>query len=210
MKPAPHEPEDWPEELRLDTGPWVLRVVDLKQWAYCPRIVYFTYTLPVQRPTPFRLDEGTRVHDHLQARWRRRGLPRQLPAGEVQWEVPLWAPELGLSGKVDVLILPDAQHAIPVDIKHARRAFPGWKVQLAAYAWLVEHLHQRRVPEGYLYLARVRRAERVRITPALRARVRQTVAAMQQAVLHHAMPPPTRQRGRCVNCEFRRFCNDIF
>ncbi len=208
MKP---EPEDWPiEELRLDAGPWLLRVVDLKQWAYCPRIVYFSYTMPIERPQPFRLAEGGRVHEHLQARWRRRGLPASLPSGEVQWEVPLWAPEVGLSGKVDVLILPDARRAIPVDIKHARRAFAGWKLQLAAYAWLLELLYERRVDEGYLYLTRVRRAERVRMTAALQRRVQRTVAAMRQSILEHTMPQPTAHRGRCVNCEFRRFCNDIF
>jgi len=201
------------EELQpqsLDEGPWVLRVVDLKQWRYCPRIVYFAYTHPTPRPTPFKVDEGARVHAHLMQRWRRRGLPRTLPPGQPEWEVPLWAPDLGLSGKVDVLIHRADGTAVPVDIKHARRAFPGWKIQLAAYAWLIEHLTGHAVAEGYLYLSRARRAERVRITARLRGQARRLVETIRTAVLQGVLPEGTSHRGRCVNCEFRRFCNDRF
>jgi len=206
----PPEEEEEPQPLALDEGPWVLRVVDLKQWRYCPRIVYFSYTLPTPRPRPFKMDEGARVHAHLVQRWQRRGLPRALPAGQPQWEVPLWAPDLGLSGKVDLLLLTPAGQAVPVDIKHARRAFPGWKTQLAAYAWLVEHLLGHPVQEGYLYLSRRRKAERVRMTARLRRQVQTLVEEIRSAVLERIMPKATSQRGRCVNCEFRRFCNDIF
>ncbi|NPA06357.1 MAG: CRISPR-associated protein Cas4 [Chloroflexi bacterium] len=207
---SPETDPDAPQPLNLDAGPWVLRVLDIKQWAYCPRIVYFTYTLPTPRATPYKMEEGARVHEHLRERWKARGLPRRLPRGEVWWDVPLWAPELGLSGKLDLLILPDETTAIPVDLKHARRSFPGWKLQLAAYAWLVEHLFGRTVPEGYLYLTRPRKAEHVRMTARLRQRVRRLVDEIRTAIEQRTVPPATRQRGRCVNCEFRRFCNDVF
>ena len=209
VPPTPGEDEDAPQPLDLDAGPWVLRVSDLKQWAYCPRIVYFTYTLPVPRSTPYKVEAGREAHTSLVARWQRRGLPRGLPRGEVQWEVPLWAPELGLSGKVDVLITTE-RGLVVVDIKHARRAFPGWKVQVAAYAWLVEHVFQRPVVQAFLYLSRARRAQAVSLTPRLRGKAQALVTTIMRAVRSGAMPPPAAQRGRCVSCEFRRFCNDIF
>ena len=41
-----------------------------------------------------------------------------------------------------------------------------------------------------------------------RAAIRQLLA-IRQMVTAQRTPPPTPQRSRCVNCEFRRFCNDV-
>jgi CRISPR/Cas system-associated exonuclease Cas4 (RecB family) len=32
---------------------------------------------------------------------------------------------------------------------------------------------------------------------------------MREMIRKEAMPPPTRHRGRCAECEFRRFCGDV-
>ena len=40
----------------------MFRVTDLKQYAYCPRIVYYTYIMPSVRPKTFKMDEGKAAH----------------------------------------------------------------------------------------------------------------------------------------------------
>jgi len=84
-----------------------------------------------------------------------------------------------------------------------------FKLQLTAYALLLEEAWGLPVRRGYLYSIPLRQAEVIRITPALRAHVRQTVAAMQALVRGEHMPPPPESRRPCVSCEFRRFCNDV-
>jgi CRISPR-associated exonuclease Cas4 len=39
--------------------------------------------------------------------------------------------------------------------------------------------------------------------------VKDVVDEMHVMVEREAMPQPPRSRRQCVNCEFRRFCNDV-
>ena len=42
----------------------VLTVGDVKQYPYCPRIVYYTYLSPLRsRPTTYKMREGTLEHE---------------------------------------------------------------------------------------------------------------------------------------------------
>lgn len=84
-----------------------------------------------------------------------------------------------------------------------------FKLQLTAYALLLEEAWWLPVRRGYIYSIPLRQAEVIRISPALRAQVRQTVAAMQALVRGEHMPPPPESRRPCISCEFRRFCNDV-
>jgi CRISPR-associated exonuclease Cas4 len=65
------------------------------------------------------------------------------------------------------------------------------------------------VRRGFLYFVPLKRAEEVKLTPAWRRKVEDTVAAMRHMVEREAMPDPPRSRRPCVACEFRLFCNDL-
>lgn len=206
-------PDPWvpdPEGLPLppEVDPWALEVSDLKQYAYCPRVVYYRYRLPDFRPQTYKMEAGEQAHRQILARWRRR-LPRGLPKGEVRWEVPLYAPSLHLVGRVDVLLLTDDE-AVVVDVKHSRKVRASWKDQLAAYGLLVETVFERPVRRGFLYLIPVRRLEEVPLSAQRKQRVRQRAAQIIAEIRAERQPPPTPRRGRCVDCEYRRFCNDLF
>ncbi|HEY5001661.1 MAG TPA: Dna2/Cas4 domain-containing protein, partial [Ktedonobacteraceae bacterium] len=79
----------------------------------------------------------------------------------------------------------------------------------AAYALLLEEAWNIPVRRGFVYSIPLKSAEMVPITPALRKKVVQTVANIRQLVERQEMPDPPAQQGRCVTCEFRRFCNDV-
>lgn len=36
----------------------MLRVSDLKQFIYCPRIVYYNYVMPVEKKTTYKMEHG--------------------------------------------------------------------------------------------------------------------------------------------------------
>ena len=62
---------------------------------------------------------------------------------------------------------------------------------------------------GFVYSLVTRKAEEVALTERLRGEVQEMVTAMRKMVEQEAMPGPPRSRRSCVNCEFRRFCNDV-
>ena len=192
----------------------VFTITDLKQYSYCPRVVFYTYCLPLIRPVTFKMEAGVAAHETARTRERRRTLAAYgLASGERHFDVWVESPDLGLRGRIDMVIDAgegEARELIPVDYKQTRRR-PGRHVkrQLAAYGLMLEESRGYPVRRGYLYYLPLRQAEEVRLTPKLCAEVRETLAAMRDMVRREAMPDPPRSRRPCLNCEFRRFCNDV-
>lgn len=186
------------------------QVTDLKQYVYCPRVVFFAYCLPLIRPTTYKMEAGIAAHDVAEEQEQRRSLRRYgLTEGERFFDLWLASKALGLRGRVDLAIRTAAE-AIPVEYKNSPgRAGRHFKLQLAAYGQMLEEAWGLPVRRGFLYFVPLKRAEEVRLTLALRREVEETVAAMRYMVEREAMPGPPRSRRPCVACEFRLFCNDL-
>lgn len=187
-----------------------LTVTDVKQWLYCRRIVFHSYLLGVRPPRTVAMAEGTRAHEDSEALERRRTLHAYgLADGERRFDVGGTAERLGLGARLDLLIV--RQHeAIPVDFKDSRGPVGrNHAYQLAAYALIAEELAARSVRRGFIYLIPAKRAVEVPIRPGMRRFVQRALREMRAMLDAETLPPPTRHRGRCTDCEFRRFCNDI-
>ena len=198
-------------------GPrWTVEVTDLKQWAHCPRIVYYRYVLPRIRPVTALMREGQAHHQAESAHEERRSLrPYGLTAGERYFDVPLHSTALGLRGRADMVIavpgraVPGARLLVVEYKLTERRALRNWKLQVAAYALMLEETWQMPVECGYIYHIGRRHAEEIRLTAGLRSQVVTTVAAINRLIIGEQLPPPPRNTAICVSCEFRRFCNDV-
>ena len=186
-------------------------VTDLKQFAYCPRVVYYSYCLPLLRPVTYKMEAGQEAHLEEKGREERRSLRAYgLQEGERSFNVWLESKELGLRGRVDMVVRIGDREAIPVEYKDSPgRAGSHLERQLAAYGLLLEEAWGLPVRRGFLYFIPLRRAQEIKLTTHLRKQVQKTVTAMRRMVEHEAMPDPPKSRRRCVNCEFRRFCNDL-
>ena len=116
-----------------------IRVSDIKQYFYCPRVVYHTYYTPVTRPTTHPMQIGAVQHEVLSVLERRRTLSRYgLDAGSRKLHIALHAESLGLSGVLDLLIQTE-DGAFPVEFKSTtQRLNLNAKYQLTAYALMVE------------------------------------------------------------------------
>ncbi len=188
-------------------------VTDLKQYSYCPRIVFYTYCLPLIRPVTFKMEEGRAAHDEEMARERRRTLALYgLEEGIRHYHVWLESAELGLRGRVDLVIEVGGEggERIPVEYKQTRReAGRHIRQQIAAYGMMLEETWGRPVRRGLILSLLSRQVTEVLITDELRQEVREAVRAMREMVEGERMPEAPRRRGKCRVCEFRRFCNDV-
>ena len=188
------------------------RVTDLKQWVYCPRILYYAVCLPDIRPVTFKMQAGIGAGRDEEGRESRRGLRAYgLEEGRREFDVPLVSDRLGLRGVVDMVIwLNDKGEVIPVDYKLSEIAGVHFKLQLAAYGLMLEENSGLLVRRGFLYSIPRRKAEEVPIDKRIRDRLAVTLDAMHRMLRYEAMPDPTPQRAKCLACEFHRFCNDVF
>jgi CRISPR-associated exonuclease Cas4 len=194
-----------------DDAQYPIRVTDLKQWVYCPRIFYYHHCLPDVRPETFKMEAGREAGRTEVGREERRSLrPYGIAAGEREFDVPVRSARLGVRGEVDMVItVAETGEAIPVDYKLSRVVGAHFQLQLAVYGLLLEEMRGIEARRGFLYAIPLRRAAEIKIDARLRAKALKAVEAMRRMFEREEMPAPTKNRAKCVACEFRRFCNDV-
>ncbi|MCC7209679.1 MAG: CRISPR-associated protein Cas4 [Anaerolineae bacterium] len=201
-------PSDAPlaEEATLD----FLTVTDLKQHAHCPRFTFFEHLWPAVRPRTYKMDAGDDAHERERERARRRSLREYgLPDGERRFAVRVESAALRLRGEIDELVIAPGGVYLPVDYKLSKAVSESFRVQITAYAMLVEVQFGATVTTGYIYLIARRSLVPVDITAERRGAILRMLAAMRTMIRAESMPPPVRARAKCRDCEFRRFCNDV-
>ncbi len=188
-----------------------LTATDLKQWAYCKRIVYYHHVMPVEFARTYKMERGRNVEAAVEAMEKRRGFRRYgLEGGERRFGAWLSSPRLGLSGKPDLLIVTD-RACYPVDFKDTEGGVRrNHRVQLAAYALLAEDALGLPVPAAFVYVVPSKELARVEVGSRERAEVLAAIEEIRSFVRDEKMPEPTPVRARCVGCEFRNYCDDIW
>jgi CRISPR-associated exonuclease Cas4 len=189
------------------------RVSDLKQWVYCPRVLYYAVCLPKIRPTTYKMEAGIEAGQNEEGREERRSLrPYGLEEGRKEFDVALSSSRYGLRGKADLIVWidnPPPSTFVVVDYKLSSVAGEHFKLQLMAYALMIEEMSGLTAKCGYLYFITKRRSEKVLFTPHLREKFLLTLEAMHRMLYTELMPEATPNRNKCLACEFRRFCNDV-
>lgn len=187
---------------KTDTSNELLRVNSLHALTYCPRLFYLE-EVEEQYTQNDAVFAGRRLHSELER------------ADENDWEsLGLESEELGLRGKVDAIRTRRGQ-LIPYEHKrgHCFRnddesagAWPSDRIQVLAYAMLIENSRNCIVPEGRIRYHR----DNVTVTVPLDNNGRKEVlTAIQQALkLRGSLdrPPVTNNEKLCVRCSAAPIC----
>jgi CRISPR-associated exonuclease Cas4 len=193
-----------------------LRVSDLKQYFYCRRIIYYTYCMPLPRPVTHPMQVGAVEHEVISVLERRRSLKRyglgsrgEDLRGEYKFHVQMQAESLGLTGVLDMLIITQ-EKAFPVEFKYTdQRINMNAKYQLVAYGMMAEEFLESTVDYGFICRIPQKSITTIPISSLLRQNVSSALDDIREMITRERMPDPTRQRGKCVECEFRRYCRDV-
>lgn len=193
-----------------ERGEELVTISLLKQYTYCPRIVFYETCMPGVRPRTYKMLAGVDAHERERQRAARRTMSAyQVPEGERRFDVRVVSPQLQMSGLIDEVVLtPD--EAIVVDYKMANWVGDNHLIQLGAYGLLAEMAFKLPVVRGFIYLLNTRRFESVAIDATLRNSVLEVLNAVQYIRFREYMPPPIDQASKCTSCEFLRFCGDIY
>ena len=187
-----------------------LRVSDLRQWTYCPRVVWWTHVCPVGKHESFKMKLGQTKELRLQRLQKRRTLHAfGLTSGTITSNVNLHSARLNLSGRLDLLI-ERGPHHYPVEIKFTRGpARLNHRLQLAGYAMLLEDTYHLPVSHGYIVRLPDDTVDLIPIDAPLLDLAHQTLAALRHTLLTEHLPPATPHLSHCLDCEYLRFCGDI-
>jgi len=187
-----------------------LRVGDVKQYLYCPRIIYYDYVLPVERRQTPTMKLAREEHVRLEQLESRRRLSRyRLGEGERRFRVPLHSSRFGLRGVLDALLITPVGY-FPVDFKVTEHgASVGHKYQLLAYALLLEETFGVAVRAGFICLAPRGEVVEVPVTSSGRLHVRRLLGAIRNLIRREVLPEVRHSTARCCDCEFRNYCRDV-
>ena len=188
-----------------------LRVNDIKQYAYCPRVVFYQYSMPVEKKTTWKMDQGKIEEAEIDRLEQRRKLTGyRLAEGERRFHFRLTSTRLELTGKLDLLI-DSPEGLFPVDFKWTTgRPHRNHIFQLCGYALLLEDHFHKPVTKGFVYLIPQSDAVVFDLTAELKEQTEAVLEEMRRMIETEQMPPPTPERNRCTDCEYRNFCGDVF
>ncbi len=189
----------------------LLAVTELRQWTYCPRVVYFHQFMPGAGQMTYKMREGLRAQEMVEGLEMRRTLRRYgLEEAVREFGVWLQCERLGLSGKLDLLLRGEGVGAV-VDFKlTSGEVGENQRMQLAGYAELVESVMGLRVERGFIYRIPDDKVFAVEVTDEMRRRVREIVGAVARMREQEEMPEATEVRGRCAECEYANYCGDVW
>ena len=174
------------------------------------RVVWWTQVCPVGKYVSYKMRQGLLKERRLQQLQKRRTLHAfGLKQGQAEPNVDLYSPNLGLAGRLD-LILKTTNGPIPVEIKFTKGpARLNHKIQLAGYALLLEDLYRAFIPHGYIVRLPDNNVEKVLFDQPLRELTSQTIRALRMTIQNELIPPPNPIMAKCSDCEYRLFCGDV-
>jgi len=176
----------------------LIDVSDVVQYLYCPRKVYFLKVQGVRIARP-KMELGRELHSKVKRVIRRL-------EGEVHENVYLESRRYGIKGCVDAVVK-RGDNYVPIDVKYSRfkDVFYRWKMQLVAYAVLIEENYGCEVREGLIYLIQNRKWMEVGIFPEDRKRLKDIIAKVERLIEEGSYPPAAKSK-KCNYCEVAKFC----
>ncbi|MCC6395362.1 MAG: CRISPR-associated protein Cas4 [Bryobacterales bacterium] len=189
----------------------MIPVTDLKQWAYCPRVVYYHRLMPGAGVMTHKMREAISAQEWLEHLELRRSLKKYgFEHANRRFGVWLSDPDLDLSGRVDMLLqTPDS--ATVVDFKLTSGP-PGdnHRMQLAGYALLVHHVLHLPVTTAFLLRIPDSTLFEIPIAPVLLERALHAIRQVRVMAESQILPDRAPNRPKCADCEYANFCADIW
>lgn len=193
----------------------LLSVTDVKDYVYCPRVVYFRRVLRARERMGSQQSDARERHVRLHAKEaRRRGIvphSRELAHGEKSFGVRLVSRRLGLQGTLDCLVRIGGEY-VPVDYKFTEsdrgRVWTHHKYQLVAYAMLVEDNLSTTVRRAYAYYVPEELLAPVPVTQSSREFVKKILTRIRRIVRSEEPPAVRVDPSRC-SCGLRWVCGRV-
>jgi CRISPR-associated exonuclease Cas4 len=186
-----------------------LRINEIKNYLYCPRIAYYTLCLRLDLQTDLsRLGTEAEAKTKKQMKRRQQAL-HSVHQGERLFDVQVMSRTYRLIGRVDEVVQ-TAEGDYVVDYKDSQQDYGYWKMQLCAYSLAYAEQTGRKVLAAYVYSIPEQKYQLVKwskVDQTKLFRLRDEVLALVET---ERCPPPVEQVGKCRVCQYLRFCNDIF
>lgn len=188
----------------------LIPVTWVKQFHYCPRIIYFIAVLGVNERTTESMIEGKEIHISEELKELRRktlGGDRKVKVKQRWAKLKVASERLGIIGVIDQIVEIDGELAL-VEIKHGSQPRKPQKhhiYQAVAYAMLAEEAIGRPVRKIILKYIPSGEIFTQLITDHMRNHVKWTVRQIKKIMKEEEIPD-TKPNKRCSGCGWKWIC----
>jgi len=190
-------------------------VTDIKQYIYCPRIVYFDRVLHATPIFGSQQGDSKELHEDYVAKELKRKdaiyySPEFVGAQKIMFS-SLCSSTYGLQGNVDCIIKTAKAEYIPVEYKNMNsdrgRVCMQHKYQLVGYALLIEDNFDTVVKRAFVDYIPERLILQFEITPTMKTFVKRVLGHIRRIIKDEELPPIRVAKHKCTGgCGYKQTC----
>jgi len=182
----------------------------IKQYHYCPRIIYFLGVLGVTERETESMVEGKEAHiDEEEKERRRKTLAgwRKIKVVNKWRKLEVTSKRLGIIGTIDEIIDTGKEIAV-VEVKHTvgpKKPPPGHIYQATAYAMLAEEKIGKPIRKIILIYTQNKKMFQIPITQQMKKHVIWTIKQINK-ILSEEKIPEYKHKKQCSGCGWKWIC----
>jgi len=178
----------------------------IKNYAYCPKIIYFENILHLHERKTESMEYGKEVHDEAIIA----SLIPKFKALKVFKEVYLKSAELKFVAKVDYIILTKFNEYIPVEVKWLSHELGkikfNHKIQLISISILIDKCYHTVVKRGVFYYIQERKMYMLPILETDKIRVMKMIGKVWEIIESEKDPNVEQPLAKCKSCGYKIHC----
>ena len=179
----------------------------IRQWCFCPRIIYYQELLSIKTSKPLWVSQGEDFHKKIEHIEKRRSFKRYgLSNASRYFNVNLKSHKYKIHGIVDWVL--ETNESIYI-VEYKTNPNPnslGHKLQVTAYALLAEEFYQK--PCKVAFLTSNKKSYEIQITDYLVEKLQSVIINISDILSNGNKPYSSASDHQCVQCEYYNFCND--
>ncbi|MEM3382793.1 MAG: CRISPR-associated protein Cas4 [Nitrososphaerales archaeon] len=188
-----------------------IAISDIKQYHFCPRIIYFSKVLGVEERLTESEEKGKEAHNDFHKKEKRRSSLFGLKSIKIiqKWTaLYIKSEKLRLHGILDMLIKTDNEF-IPVEFKYTKapnRPQKGHIYQIVAYSLLVEESFHTIVKRVAIYYSKDDKILIIPLTEEMRSHVLWTLKQILKIIHEEKLPETFPPERKCKSCGYFWIC----
>jgi len=119
--------------------------------------------------------------------------------------------KLQLKGIIDRIEVYGGSSYIPIELKTGKMpkkgVWPGHRIQIAAYAMLIEENFNTNVKEGFIRYLDTNETRQISINPFMKEEIIELTREIQDLLKNQEMPNYCENKNKCVKCGLRSTCH---
>jgi len=181
----------------------------IRQYHFCPRIVYFSLLTNIKPIYPRHVSLGVDYHK-LQEKLskNRRFIKLHISYNEILQEKYIEDEKLDICGKVDLAFISDNE-VIPCEFKNiASKPSHSHILQLYGYGILLQNEYNKKLSQGFIFHSNNLKLNHIQFNKKIKKDFFKTINNIKQIVSTNILPNSSANENKCGQCEYLNFCDD--